>query len=228
MTMIRAILFDLDDTLYDERLFVKGGFKAVSSYLSKNSKIDQDEAYRLLLDVLKKYGRGHTFDIALKNFGLYTKELIPKLVEIYRTHKPNLLLYPEARRVLSTLKKQDYKLGLITDGDIEVQRNKVETLKIKNFFDCIVFSDEYGIEKQKPSLYPYQKAIQELKVNSEEAIYIGDNSYKDFVTAKKLGILTVRLLKGQYKDIRLNENFEAEYQIKNLKELLNILSKISS
>ncbi|MCM8831835.1 MAG: HAD-IA family hydrolase [Candidatus Omnitrophica bacterium] len=222
---MKAILFDLDDTLYDEMLFVKGGFKAVSSYLSKNSKIDQDRIYQLLLNVLEKYGRGHTFDIALKSLGLYTKDLISKLVEIYRTHKPNIVLYSESRWVLYTLKKQNYKLGLITDGDINVQRNKVEALKIKKFFDCIVFSDEYGIKNQKPSPFPYQKAMQKLEVISKETIYIGDNPFKDFVNAKKLGILTVRLLKGQYKDIRLDRLFEAEYQIRNLKELLGILSK---
>jgi len=221
MTTIRAILFDLDDTLYDEMQFVKGGFKAVSLYISKNNNIDQNAVYQLLLDVLEKHGRGHTFDIALKKLGLYNEKLIPNLVEVYRMHKLNLSLYPEVRAVLSTLKKQDYKLGLITDGNVEVQRNKVEALKIKDFFDCIIFSDEYGIEKQKPNPFPYRKAMEELKVSARETIYVGDNPHKDFVTAKKLGIHTVRILRGQYKDIKLNEKYEADYRIRSLHEIFN-------
>jgi len=216
---IKAILFDLDDTLYDEMQFVKGGFKAVSSYISKNNNTDQNTVYPLLLEALEKHGRGHTFDIALKKLGLYSEKSIPKLVDVYRTHKPNLSLYPEVRAVFSALRKQGYKLGLLTDGNVEVQRNKVEALKIKDFFDCMIFSDEYGIEKQKPSPFPYQKAMAELKVSARETIYIGDNPYKDFITAKKLGMCTMRLLRGHYKDVSLQEEYEAVYQIKNLSEL---------
>ena len=224
--MIRAILFDLDDTLYDEMQFVRGGFEAVSSYTSKNANVNQNVVYQLLLDVLEKHGRGQTFDIALKKLGLYNKNLIPKLVEVYRTHKPKLSLYSEVRTVLSTLRKQGYKLGLITDGNVEVQRNKVEALKIKDFFDCIIFSDEYGIEKQKPNPFPYQKALKELKASARETIYVGDNPYKDFVSAKRLGIHTVRIMRGQYKNVTLNKEFEAEYQIINLGELIDIVPQI--
>ena len=224
--MIRAIIFDLDDTLYDEMQFVKGGFEAVSSYTSKNANVNQNVVYQLLLDVLEKHGRGQTFDIALKKLGLYNKNLIPKLVKVYRTHKPRLSLYSEVRTVLSTLRKQGYKLGLITDGNVEVQRNKVEALKIKDFFDCIIFSDEYGIEKQKPNPFPYQKALKELKASARETIYVGDNPYKDFVSAKRLGIHTVRIMRGQYKNVTLNKEFEAEYQIINLGELIDIVPQI--
>ena len=224
--MIRAILFDLDDTLYDEMQFVKGGFEAVSSYTSKNANVNQNVVYQLLLDVLEKHGRGQTFDIALKKLGLYNKNLIPKLVEVYRTHKPKLSLYSEVRTVLSTLRKQGYKLGLITDGNVKVQRNKVEALKIKDFFDCIIFSDEYGIEKQKPNSFPYRKVMEELKVSARETIYIGDNPYKDFVSAKKLGIFTIRIMRGQYKNLKAKKEYEADCQIKSLYKIFNIIKNL--
>lgn len=221
--MIQAVIFDLDDTLYDEMQFVKGGFEAVSSYIFKNSGVNQNTVYQLLLDVLEKYGRGKVFDIVLEKLGLYNEKLIPKLVEIYRKHIPNLILYPDAEAVLYTLRKRGYKLGLITDGNVEVQRNKVKALKIRDLFNCIVFSDEYGIEKRKPNSLPYQKVIKRLKIEPKEAFYVGDNPYKDFITAKKLGIYTVRILRGQYKNVELNKAFEADYQIKNLEELLDII-----
>ena len=144
--MIQAVLFDLDDTLYDEMQFVKGGFKSASLYISKNNNIKQKIVYQLLLDVLEEHGRGKTFDIVLKKLDLYNEKLIPKLIEVYRTHKPNLFLYPEVSNVLSTLRKQGYKPGIITDGNVVVQSKKIDALKIKDFFDCMIFSDECGIE----------------------------------------------------------------------------------
>jgi len=223
--MIHAILFDLDDTLYDEMQFVKGGFKSVSLYISKNNNIEQKVVYQLLLDVLEEHGRGKTFDIVLKKLGLYNKKFIPKLVEVYRTYKPNLFLYPEVSNVLSTLRKQGYKLGIITDGNVEVQRNKVEALKIKDFFDCIIFSDEYGIEKQKPDPLPYQKAMEKLEASTNETVYIGDNPYKDFITARKLGIFTIRIMRGQYKNIKLGKEYESDCQIQNLEDIFNIIKR---
>jgi len=222
--MIHAILFDLDDTLYDEMQFVKGGFKTVSSYISKNNNIEPRVVYQMLLDVLKEHGRGKTFDIALKKL-VYNKKFIPKLVEVYRTHKPNIFLYPEVSSVLSILKKQRYKLGIITDGDVEVQRNKVEALKIKDFFDCMIFSDEYGIKKQKPDPLPYRKAMEKLEASANETIYIGDNPYKDFITARKLGMFTIRIMRGQYKNIKLRKEYESDCQIQNLENIFNIIKR---
>jgi len=225
--VIQAVIFDLDDTLYDEMQFVKGGFEAVSSYISKNSGVNQNTVYQLLLDVLEKYGRGKIFDIALKKLGLYNEKLIPKLVEIYRKHIPNLILYPDAETVLYTLRKRGYKLGLMTDGNVEVQRNKVKALKIGDFFDCIVFSDEYGVEKRKPNPLPYQKAIKRLKIEPKEAFYVGDNPYKDFITAKKMGMVTVRILRGEYKNTNVSVLYDADHSINDLSEILKLI-KINS
>lgn len=223
--MIQAILFDLDDTLYCEMQFVKGGFKAVSSYISKNNNIEQRVVYQMLLGVLEEHGRGKVFDIVLKKLGLYNEKSIPKLVEVYRTHKPNIFLYPEVSTVLSTLRKQGYKLGIITDGNVEVQRNKVEALKIKDFFDCMIFSNEYGIEKQKPNPLPYQKAMEKLEASANETVYIGDNPYKDFITARKLGIFTIRIMRGQYKNTKLRKEYESDYRIQNLENIFNVIKR---
>jgi len=218
---IKAILFDLDDTLYEEMQFVEGGFRAVSSFISENSNIHRDVFYQLLLEVLEEHGRGHTFDIALKKLGLYKEELISRLIEVYCTHKPNLLLYPEVKLVLLRLKEMGYQLGLITDGNVQVQRSKIQALDIDGFFDCIMFSDEYGVERRKPDFLPYEKTLEKLRVNPNESVYVGDNPHKDFITAKKLGMCTVRVMKGQYKQTHITEEYEANYQIQNLEEILN-------
>jgi putative hydrolase of the HAD superfamily len=50
-------------------------------------------------------------------------------------------------------------------------------------------------------------------------MYIGDNPKKDFVNCNKVGMLTVRLLRGEFKILRVTKNFDAKYKIKNLREL---------
>lgn len=225
--MLKAVVFDLDDTLYDEKQFVTGGFYAVSHQISMKYDIDQKLFFKLLLEIQEKYGRGHTFDIAIEKLDISEKKnKIPQLVEIYRNHTPCLLPFPETLSVLSKLKKRGYKLGLITDGDANVQKNKVKALNIDELFDSMIFSNEFGNEKQKPHPFPYQKIIEFLNVRSAEMIYVGDNPYKDFITAKKLGINTVRILKGSYKDITLNREYEAKYRIRNINELLDLIPYI--
>ena len=217
--MIKAIIFDLDDTLYDEMQFVRGGFKRVSFYLSELSRIDQNTANQFLLDILRDRGRGQTFDILLKKFDLYNKALVQKLIEVYRTHNPYLLLYPGVGRVLIDLKNQGYRIGLITDGNVDVQKRKVSALGISNFFDCMIFSDEFGVEMQKPHPLPYEKALEALVAATEESVYVGDNPHKDFVTAKKMGMYTIRVRRGVYRDVTLAQDHEADCQIESLTDI---------
>ena len=221
--MIKAIIFDLDDTLYDEMQFVKGGFRAVSAYLIKNYKIKEEIVNNLLLEILEKHGRGKIFNITLNKLGIKDEKLIPILVDVYRNHIPNISLYPQVEKILKTLKKQKYKIGLITDGNPYVQRSKVRALRINNYFDCMIFSDDYGIEKRKPDLFPYKKSLKELDIDAKETIYVGDNPYKDFFGAKKIGIHTVRLKKGYYKEVKLEKTYEANHQIAELNELLELI-----
>jgi len=224
--MIRAVIFDLDDTLYDEMQFVQGGFKAVSQYVSDYYKVDKDEVYDLLMNVLVDRGRGQTFDVALKRLGLCNEASIPKLVTIYRNHEPHLYLHPEVRSVLCELKDKGYRLGLITDGDVQVQKSKVRALKIKDFFDYTLFSYEHGEDRCKPSPFPFQEAVEKLGVDPAESVYVGDNPLKDFAGANRLGMYTVRVLRGQNRTIEVESQYKARVRINTLCEIFDVLNGI--
>ena len=164
----------------------------------------------------------------LKELNIFTDGFVSGLVKVYRSHTPVLTLAVEAEDLLKVLKERGYKLGIITDGDVGVQKKKVETLRIKDFFDCLVFSDEYGVDKQKPNKFPYQKALDVLEVRPQESMYLGDNPNKDFVTAKKMGMYTVRIKKDMYANLNINPSHEAHYQIDSLSDAIDIIGKIDS
>lgn len=214
----KVIIFDLDDTLYGERAFVEKGFEAVALYIEEQFRINKKEFFEDLKDILKKEGRGHIFDTALRKYNLYSKKNVDKLVEIYRFHRPNIKLYPGLKNLLKSLRKK-YKLGIITDGMGSVQRIKVKALHVKSLFDFIIYTNELGKKRSKPNSYSFKKVLECFKISPEEAVYIGDDPHKDFVGAKKVGIRTVRVLQGRFENIEAEKGFEADYNIKKITEL---------
>jgi putative hydrolase of the HAD superfamily len=220
--LIKVIIFDLDDTLYEDRTFVKSGFEAVSKYVKKNFGINKKGFFKVLLDIFKKEGRGHVFDIALQKNNLYNKKLVDKLVKVYRSHKPNIKLYPGVKKLLKSLKKR-YKLALITDGLGYVQRNKVKALNIEKYFNLIIYTDDRGQKKSKPHPYSFKKVLNHFEIKPKEAICIGDDPHKDFIGAKKLGIKTVRVLQGRYKNIQVKRKFEADYNVSKITKIKSLL-----
>ncbi|PJI09841.1 MULTISPECIES: HAD family hydrolase [Clostridium] len=220
--MIKLIIFDLDDTLYDERDFVIGGFKDVCKYLSLKYLDDYDLLMEEILNILNKDGRGKIFNVLCENHDY--NEDIKKLVRIYRQAKPKLKLYDDSRYTLSKLKGK-YKLGIITDGLAAVQWNKIKLLNIENFFDKIIVTDDLGKDFSKPSEVPYMKMLEYFNLNAEDSVYIGDNPHKDFIGARKVGMNTVRIIRehGDHKNDRLNLDYEADCEIHNLNELMMTL-----
>lgn len=215
---IKIIAFDLDDTLYNEIDFVQSGFRVVAQYVAKKFGLDKNELYSFLTKTLKLYGRGKIFDVMLKKYGIYDKKTVTKLVGVYRSHKPEIKLAKNIKKTLKNLKNK-YKLALITDGDKNVQRNKVHALKLNDLLDCIVYTDDYGPSGKKPSAISFKKVLKELGGKPEEMIYVGDNPEKDFIGAKKIGIKTVQIYQDKVDDNNLPEEFTANYSIKKIENL---------
>jgi putative hydrolase of the HAD superfamily len=224
--MIQALIFDLDDTLYEETQFVRSGFRAVSRYISDTCMVDRDEVYQMLLEVLANQGRGKVFDVVLEKLGLYEKRLIPEMVKTYRAHEPAISPYPDVKPVLTKLDANGYKLGLITDGDVNAQKNKLRALKIGQFFGCAIFSDQYGVEKRKPHISPYKRVLETLRVLPHESAYIGDNPFKDFIGARKLGMRAVRIMRGQYKATDVEKQQDADVRIDSLYQVFDVLNLV--
>ncbi len=226
---IRALLFDLDDTLYDEKQFVESGFSKVAEFVEDKFKIEKKVYYKILIDIFNGGSRGNIFNSALEKVNIaYKENIIRAMVRIYREHNPKIKLAEDIKSLLIKL-REIYSLGIVTDGYFKVQKKKVQALRLEEMFDSIIYTDEYGREYWKPNVLGYKLALKELKgLLPEEAVYIGDNPYKDFIGAKKVGITTVRVINQnrEYSNIRLNKGYEADYEIRELHEIINVLKAL--
>lgn len=223
---IKVIVFDLDDTLYDEIEYVKSCFKEVSNYFSYKFKIDKNLIYNYMIQDLETNGRGKIFDNMLENFKIYSKENIKKAILVYRTHKPNIVLPQESIEVLSYYNSLKIPIYIVTDGNKIVQNRKIEALGVRKYIKKDFITHRYGIKNSKPSTYCFEKIAKLEKVEYKDIVYIGDNPNKDFVNIKKLGFRTIRVLKGMFSNSNKETEFEAELNILSLVELKSIILNI--
>lgn len=220
---VRVVVFDLDDTLYDEISFVKSAFKAVALYFEEQYKLDSEIFYEKLLSYLEILGRGKVFDETLKFFELYSKKNVKKALSIYRTHKPNISLSDESLEILTFLNKKKIPIYIVTDGNKIVQNNKIEALKLRKYIKKDFITHRYGKKYSKPSTYCFEKIAKLEKLSYEEIVYIADNPNKDFINIKKLKFRTIRIKKGMFKNLEKASEYEAEFNINSLLELKDIV-----
>ena len=212
------IVFDLDDTLYEEINYVKSGFRAVSNHLSNQYKIGTPEVvYKELILLLEKQGRGKIFDRILERYDLSNKAVIKKCLAIYRLHDPDICFSTIGRSCLERF--QDFPKYLLTDGNKVVQTKKIKSLDIDDYFKRIVITHNYGLKYSKPSTYCFHKILKWEDASPSDLVYVGDNPRKDFVNLKSNGFKTVRVLTGEHKDVVAPIEYEADAKINSLNEL---------
>lgn len=212
--MIKAVVFDLDDTLISEKEYIKSGFKHISKLISKEHNIESISIYESMNDLFKEDSK-NVFNRLLDKLNIkYDGEYIKYLIHEYRSHMPSIDLYKDAQEILDCLRSNGIKLGMITDGYKIAQRNKIKALNIEEYFECIVVTDELGRQYWKPHRKSYEIVKEELGLKYQEIVYVGDNINKDFITANKLGIYTVMINRAE--GIYLNLDKDEEYKAKNI------------
>jgi putative hydrolase of the HAD superfamily len=189
-----AIFFDLDDTLYPEGTFARGGFKAVAAHVSRAHGIRRGELMNVLFREWRAGRRATAFQCVCTQFGL-DPAIVPVLVGVYRSHQPQLQLSTAARQTLERLRHK-WRLGVITNGDPEVQRRKVSALGLHSLVDDVVFAAEYGSGRGKPDPEPFAAATDRLGVGCDRAMFVGDDIERDVYGARRAGMLTIRLAAG--------------------------------
>ena len=181
----KAIVFDLDDTLYSEKEYVKSGYSVVSQILPqiKNAESKLWKAFE---------EKKSAIDELLLSEGIYSDKLKQKCLETYRFHQPTIHLYDGVVEMLELLRKRGFLLGIITDGRSEGQQSKLKALNLAEFVDCIIITDELGgIEFRKPNEKAFCEMQKKLNIPFEKMAYVGDNTTKDFIAPQKLGMKSI-------------------------------------
>lgn len=223
---MKSVIFDVDNTLYSEMSYVKSGFIEVSKYLSNKYKLDCDMIFKKMIDIFDVEGRGKVFNILLDDLDLSEKENVLNLVYIYRFHAPNISLYDDVLDTLIHLKEKNYKLGIITDGRALVQKNKIDALNLNEIFDVIILTDALGSDFWKPSIVPYQIALDLLDSTPNESCYIGDDSFKDFLGPKSLNMKSIQVQYEEEIDYWKKRGFnqtKPDHVVKSLQEIFDYL-----
>ncbi len=227
---INTVVFDLDDTLYDEVDYCKSGFAASAVFLEEMIEdIPAEDIFSVFWEQFCTGNQARTFNGALEKLEIdYNDELIEELVKVYREHKPQIKLPPDSLAVLKHLKKK-YTLALLTDGFLPAQKLKVQALKIEKFFSCIVYTEELGRDYWKPSPAGFEKVLDTLQIKPENAVYISDNEKKDFIAPNSLGFLTIQLIRDAHIHISSSQKpgFSAQHVIKKISLIPDLLEKYS-
>ena len=222
--MIKAVIFDLDDTLISERKYIESGYKHIASLLNTQGIGKQDDVYNMLSNLFEE-SPINVFNRLFESLNLsYTTSDIRKLVNEYRNHFPTINFFDDVVPCLNELRKRGLKLGIITDGYASSQKAKLSSLSASNYFNEIIVTDELGREYWKPHQKPFEIIKEKLQVEYEEMIYIGDNPEKDFYISNIYPIKTIRInRKGVYRNRDYMDGIREHYSIENLDSFLMLL-----
>jgi putative hydrolase of the HAD superfamily len=192
--MIKAVFFDIDDTLYDTSGFAKRARKAaLQAMIDAGLPLSQQEAYLHLRKIIKE--KGSNYD---KHFNILTKRVMgeekPLLIALgmitYHNVKFALLrLFPGTMSTLIYLKKRDYQLGAISNGLTIKQWEKLIRLGLHHFFDDVITSQEANSEK--PDQKIFQLALERMGCQAEESVMVGNKFNEDIIGATSVGMSAI-------------------------------------
>ena len=185
-----VIVFDLDDTLYNEMEYLRSAYTEIAKNLDANN-------WRMLFSRMYSLFRSgeDVFAFAASEYDVSKAELL----EAYRGHRPKIHLFRGAMKTFDKIKWQGGKIGIITDGRSTTQRAKLEALGILDQCDKIVISGEVGSEK--PDTANFRIIMDAFPDHGY--LYMADNLRKDFIAPNQLGWKTVGLI-----DNGLNMHFD--------------------
>ncbi|MBT5022892.1 HAD-IA family hydrolase [Candidatus Woesearchaeota archaeon] len=233
--MKKAVLFDLDDTLYEYGPVHKQALKASYSILKKKIKIDWEKFYYLFNLSKSEIHRELSGTAASHNRVLYFQRLIEKthstvdpkvILDLYNTYwntfLNNMVLRKGVIDVLKKLKQRGIKIAVVSDLTTNIQLRKIHKLGITKYVDVLVTSEEAGSEK--PHAIMFLLALNKLGISPHEAIMVGDNEVADIEGANFVGLYTALLSSKRSILRRKKEDFRKPSKIiKNISSVLDLL-----
>lgn len=176
-----VIVFDLDDTLYNETEYLR------SAYIEIAKKSDYKNWKRLFAKLFSLYRSGlDVFEYVSETYSLSKEDLLTT----YRNHDPAIYPFEGVLKTFRRIKQKNGHICVITDGRSVTQQKKIKALGLFEYIDKIVISEETGFEKPKENNY---RMIEET-IQNGNYWYIADNFRKDFIAPNRMGWNTLGLI----------------------------------
>jgi putative hydrolase of the HAD superfamily len=214
---IKAIVFDLDDTLYPQIEYKRSGFKVVASWLADKKGVDSSTVMQALEAILNQFGASYPYMFdRLAELIKIGPHVVPEMVCRFIEHKPRICCYDGVIPMLTRLKNK-YRLGILTDGCLTVQQKKIDALGLSDRVDKILCSDLIGLEKPATELFEWFE--NRFQLLGEDLMYVGDNPQKDFYGANCRGWRTVMVNTGQPLSASIRAGYEPQVEVPTVVDL---------
>tara|TARA_B110000116_G_scaffold57655_1_gene49171 strand:+ start:1134 stop:1817 length:684 start_codon:yes stop_codon:yes gene_type:complete len=225
--MIKAIIFDLDNTLLDFVKMKQFSVKAAITAMNEAGlEVDEKKAYEDIFDLYMERGweNQQVFDDYLNQTvgEVSNKILAAGIVSYRRAREATLLVYPNVNRTLIQLIKMGINLAVVSDAPSREAWMRLYYLNLHHVFDPVLTFDDTGV--RKPSPKPFQMALDYLKIKPNEAIMIGDWPERDVVGAKEIGMKTIF---ARYGDTFGTVDSGADWDVNNVYEVVNIIKELN-
>ncbi|MFN3910100.1 MAG: HAD hydrolase-like protein [Candidatus Anstonellaceae archaeon] len=220
--MLKAILIDLDDTLYPSTYYSNlARENAIKNMIKEGLNSSIYKAKKELNNIIEKYGSNYLFHFdrlieKIEKNATYKEKIIAAGIMAYHKTKQKIKTFKNVKKTLSFLKKR-YRLYLVSEGLKKKQWEKILRLGIKKYFDGFFITE-------KKSISFYKKVLKELKLTPQEVLLIGDHPIKDLSYAKKASIRIIKVYNKKYLGKDFN-NSDKKNVIKNFADILKILKR---
>ena len=225
--MIKAVIFDLDNTLLDFMKMKEYAVKAaIAGMIEAGLDIDNEESYKTIVSIYEEEGweNQQIFNYFLERTvgEVNNKYLAAAIVAYRRAREANLLLYPNVNHTLVELMKTGIKLAVVSDAPSREAWMRIYYLNLHHHFDIVLTFDDTNA--RKPSPIPFQMALKELKTEPSETLMVGDWPERDIKGAGQLGMKTAFAKYGSTEDII---DSGADYDLDSLSEIIDIIKQIN-
>lgn len=220
---VKAILFDLDNTLIDFwKMKEESSRAALTGMINAGLKVEKEEAHKEMMRLFMRLGveSENIFQEFLKNrIGRIDEKMLAAAINAYlKTKNTFMKTYPSVKPVLIELKKRKIKLAIVSDAPKVKVYQRLLAMNIEKYFDFVIGFEDTGAKKKTE--IPLKVAIEKLKLEPNEIMMVGDSIKRDVLPAKKSGMIAVL---AKYGSLEKVEKIRPDFVLDEFAEILKLV-----